>query len=325
MGRDDRDSGASEGDGSGTVVPTNTAPRPFRILSIDGGGIRGAYPAAVIAHWEERLGTPITEHVDLIAGTSTGGILALGLAAGFPAARLVEIYEQRGREIFGRPRRLRSWLRGPRHTDARLKAVVRDLVGERRMDELKTPVCICTVVLPTGLPKVLKSPHHPRLEVDGRMPVWQAALATSAAPTYLPPAAGEDGRWFLDGGIWANSPTVVGITEAVAYFDRSLEDIRMISVGTGESPAAWRGQRMKNWGTVRWARSLFDLLVSAQGQAGRYTARLLLGDERMLRVDTPLPESLTSLDDPEIPETLIPMGAEAGQRSYDEFVRLTAE
>ena len=166
-----------------------------RILCIDGGGILGTFPAAFLASLEQHLqGRPIGSYFDLIAGTSTGGIIAIGLAMGLRASELLDLYEQRGPEIFGQGRgpvadsvfsklRLGRWLIMNKHDAAPLRAVLEDVLGSKRIGDAKTRLLIPAWNPVARSVYIYKTAHHARLRNDYKSLAVDAALATAAAPT----------------------------------------------------------------------------------------------------------------------------------------------
>ena len=181
----------------------------FQILSLSGGGYLGLYTASVLATLEEQSGRKIVDMFDLFAGTSIGGIIALGLAAGTSAAEIRDAFIENGDAIFGRQRpernlgKLAKMMRGmvaPGYSAGPLKATIERVVGtETRMHQLRRPTIASAVNLTKGGPKIFKTGHHPRLVLDWRLKVVDVALATSAAPTYFPIHAIQD-QLFADGG-----------------------------------------------------------------------------------------------------------------------------
>jgi len=198
----------------------------FRILSLDGGGIRGVFPAAFLARLEEHLEQPIGRYFDLIAGTSTGGIIAIGLGLGLPAREILDLYVQQGPAIFDQQHgplenSIRRCLRSTahllvtKHPSEPLRAALEGVLGRRRLGESRT-----RLVIPAWHPVlervyIYKTAHHPRLETDFRQPAIDAAMATAAAPTFLKPHMTESAVELVDGGVWANNPIGVAAIEAV--------------------------------------------------------------------------------------------------------------
>lgn len=197
-----------------------TTGRRFRILALDGGGVRGACTAAFLTRLEDGLDAPIARYFDLICGTSTGGILALGLATEHPAAELLELYQARADVLF---RRRYPWL--PKlaamavdslYLNEGLHAELRDVLGsETTLGSAVTRVCVPAMNVTTGRATVFKTRHMADLERDHLLPMWRVAAATAAAPIYFDPVEIPGCGHYVDGGLWANTPATVGILEAI--------------------------------------------------------------------------------------------------------------
>jgi hypothetical protein len=212
----------------------------FKILSIDGGGIKGLFSARVLSEIEAQHGS-LTEHFDMLCGTSTGGLIALALAAGKSASEVVEFYREWGPRIFptgriGRMfRDLRFYVAGGKYGDENLKLAVSHILGEKRMCEANSYLCIPTVNLTTASPWVFKTDHDASLTRDSNIPMADVALATAAAPFYFPVAVSPSvpGGYYVDGGLWANNPAFVGLLEACKFFagpGRRYDRVRILSV-----------------------------------------------------------------------------------------------
>lgn len=273
----------------------------FRILSLDGGGIKGAFTASVLATLEEDTGCAAADHFDLITGTSTGGIIAIGLGLGLPARTICDFYQQEGPTIFpgtSLVQRVEGRLRqlfGPKHSHAVLRAALGKVFGQRRFGESK-----CRLVIPTydaigGRVFLMKTAHHARFRYDIEAPAVDVALASSAAPTYFAaaPFPNHADASYVDGGVWANCPVMVGITEAVAFLGVKLEEIEMLSIGTTTTP--FNIARHADSGIAQWNAGLVELMFEAQVQTAVAQAGLLLGG-RLHRINVTAREGEFSLD-----------------------------
>jgi patatin-like phospholipase/acyl hydrolase len=270
---------------------------PLRIVALDGGGMRGIFTASYLAALEQSIGTRMIDVADLLVGTSTGGIIALGLASGRSADEMLAFYKTRGREIFSRPRRLPRRLIQPKYDRGTLDAALREEFGDAVMNDLQKHVCITSHELVAGTTRVFKDDHAPGLYWGGDQLVWKVAAATAAAPTYFAPmqVGAEDSH--VDGGVWANNPSLVGITEAVRYFNRRLNDIRLLSIGTTSRVLRVRSHRdAARLGLIGWARQVTDLLQGTVSMSAHRQAELLLPDGHYLRIDDELAEAIR-LDD----------------------------
>jgi hypothetical protein len=145
---------------------------------------------------------------------------------------------------------------------------------------------------------LFKTPHHDRLRRDHKVPMWQVAMATTAAPTFFPAfrLPGDHVR-LVDGGVWANNPAMVGVTEAVSMFGCSLENIRLLSVGTTMNMRTRRTQ-LDNAGLLRWISSptVVDVLLSGQSAGAFAQVQHLIGPDNARRLNPPAPDELSALD-----------------------------
>lgn len=237
--------------------------KKFHVLALSGGGFRGLYTATVLAELEAKLQAPLAKRFDLVCGTSIGGILALGLAKEIPAADLKNLFINHGRKIFARRFNLGGLFMFARHGNRGLKAVLEEQFIADTVGDLSHPVIIPTVNYATGAAKIFKTPHHKLFEVDHKTSLVDVAMATSAAPTYFPLYKTERGT-FVDGGLVANAPGLLGLHEAVEYFGVNESDVRVLSIGTMSVGVTIRGNGALDLGFMRWRSQLFDLIVSAQ-------------------------------------------------------------
>lgn len=271
----------------------------FQILSLDGGGIRGLFSAAVLAAIEKDLGVQVREHFDLIVGTSTGGIIALGLGLGLKPEEIVNFYFARGAEIFSDPLCLRSIRRlvAPKYSRIGLADALRrsDVFGERLLGHSIKPLVIPTYSLSEDDVYIYKTDHHERLRRDWRTPAWEVGVATCAAPTYFGSVSEHENLRLIDGGVWACNPVVVGIAEAVSLFECSLDAIRVLSLGTTTQIGA-QNRGLDRGGLIHWAFAAVNVLMKGQSVAATNEAVHLLGPEHVLRIDPPVAPGEFSLD-----------------------------
>ncbi|MEZ8891451.1 CBASS cGAMP-activated phospholipase [Vibrio sp. 10N.286.45.C10] len=241
----------------------------LRILSLNGGGVRGLYTISVLAEFEHILAEgdesySIAEHFDLIAGTSIGGLLALGLADGKTARELESKMREHASTIFPSRKYLPKFLWeawkgcravfGNRYNGDNISKAVVDIVGaDRKIRHLQRRILIPTVNVTTGKPLFVKTCHNPRFTRDDRLHLVDIARATSAAPTYFEPHYIEElNAYFVDGGLVANNPSYVAYHEAVTdlkeEFDIQSEDqIYVLNVGTMASEFCINPELIKSW------------------------------------------------------------------------------
>ena len=274
----------------------------FRILSLDGGGIKGAFTASVLATFEEDTGLAVADYFDLITGTSTGGILAIGLGLGIPARDILDFYTRKGAVIFPgtslvqRARGLCRQIFKPKHSHAVLRAALTEVFGERKFGESKCRLAIPAYDAIGGRIFVLKTAHHERFRYDINAKAVDVALATSAAPTYFAaaPFPLHKDASYVDGGVWANNPVMVGMTEAVAFLNVSLEQIDVLSIGTTTKP--FNIATHANSGIAQWNAGLVELMFEGQMEAALAQASLLLNG-RLHRINVVSKEGEFALDD----------------------------
>lgn len=282
--------------------------RRFRILSVDGGGIKGLFPATVLAELESRYlgGRSVASYFDLVAGTSTGGILALGLGAGLTATSLADLYAQRGADVFPKPTespvgRMRGWWRAKRsffhyhYERTALEGLLLDALGARLLGDSVIRLCIPAFEGKHSEVFVFKTPHHPDYKIDRFEPMVKVALATSAAPTYFRPLE-HRGYTLVDGGVWANNPVMLAVIEALVCFDLERDQIDVLSLGCGEDPYVVSDDQMDAGGKLAWS----DVILAAmrlQSLAATNQARLLLGPQAVRRIDPPPVSKPILLDD----------------------------
>lgn len=277
-----------------TLDQIPTSQRRFQVLSIDGGGLRGIFAAAALAQLELDFETSVLDHFDLVVGTSTGGLIALGMAAGRSPQEIADFYLNEGRAIFpdSRLARLRR-LHRP-YNAAPLREAVETVVGARTLGESPVRLAIPAFDQTSNDVYLFRTPHHERLRRDHRTPMIDVAMATTAAPTFLP-AHRLGGLRLIDGGVWANNPTMVGVVEAAACCSIPLEQIHVLSVGT-TTDLVRRSRRLDNGSPARWLREIVDVAFRGQALAATNHARLLLLDGQVHRLDVPVPSGVHALD-----------------------------
>ena len=261
----------------------------YRILSLDGGGLRGLISARLIQRLNDIPDiTGWINDVNLYAGTSTGGILALALATGRSPEDIYCLYKDKGGRIFDDS----IWddihdlgkTIGADYSNKNLKSELKVIFGNKRLSDIKKKVTIPTFDLDneasspterTWKPKIFHNFAGP--DSDGGSLIADVALYTSSAPTYFPSADG-----YIDGGVYANNPTIVAIAQAISKRSRppdraKLDDLVVLSVGTGVSLTYIKG-KTHNWGYSQWIKPLINVLMEGVAGISDYQARQLLSD-----------------------------------------------
>ncbi len=300
----------------------------FKILSIDGGGIKGIFPAGVLAYLEENClgGEPIGDYFDLITGTSTGGIIALGLGAGLSARTMMDLYVSEGHRVFppvqrASSRRIFNRVRKNRYDREALDELLHQALGDKRLRDSKYRLLIPATEAKHGDPCVYKTPHHPGYFLDGDKPMAEVAAATSAAPTYLKPVI-QDDYILLDGGIWANNPTMMGLVETLTCFVVPRERISILSIGCGQDGFQINGKQAAGAGQFQW-RNIIHVAMHYQSLTAVNQAGLLLGRDKVTRLDRLASAEPIELDDWVKAKELLPHEAAEVAREYAERIAET--
>jgi patatin-like phospholipase/acyl hydrolase len=279
-----------------------------RILSIDGGGVRGVIPAVLMQRLsgEPGLGAWLNR-VEFVAGTSTGGIIALMLAAGFDPQAIRELYEQRAQRVFADSiwddMRDLGKIFGADYDIENLRRETHDVFGERTLAQLTKRVLVTTFDLDdedpqhrTWKPKIFHNFEGP--DSDGSQLAYKVATYTSAAPTFF---ASEDG--YIDGGVFAPNPSTCALAQSQDRrnlpSDRPpLNDVRMLSLGTGRSFDHVEGMSL-DWGYVQWVRPLISLMLEGTNGIADFQCRQILGDDQYCRLAPTFPPGI-AIDQDEV-------------------------
>lgn len=268
-----------------------------RILSIDGGGIKGVFPAAFLADIEDTLEHPIYRYFDLIAGTSTGGIIALALALGLKASEILDFYKTYGSKIFAGNRFVLTikqalWRKyGHQH----LRRALEETFGDKLIGDARTRLVIPSMNIDTGEVHIFKTKHHPKFERDYKVQAVEAALATASAPTYFPLFKTASEFPLVDGGLWANNPVGMAVVEAIGVLGWPKENLRVLSIGCTESPFDVGLLRKRNIGWY-WATKTIDAFMAGQSSGSLGTAYSLVGHESVIRINQIVTKGRFALD-----------------------------
>ena len=258
----------------------------YRIVSFDGGGIRGLLSLIVLERLDKEL-PGWMEKADLLAGTSTGGIIALGIAHGVPLADIRALYERKGREIFDD-----SWLDnlrdmgnlvGAQYGNKALTRELRRIFGETRLKDLRKRILIPALDLDNENPDASRRAWSPKFfhnfpgpDSDGDRLAYKVALYTSAAPTFFPSVDG-----YIDGGVFANNPSMAALAQTQ---DRRAvrrppghDRITLLSIGTGTSLMRIERKSL-DWGQAQWIKPLLNIMTDGVMGVADYQCRQILDD-----------------------------------------------
>ena len=273
----------------------------FHILALDGGGTRGIYTAQLLAKIEQAFGVPIRTRFDLIAGTSTGAIIAGAAVSDIPMTDIVELFETETPYIFRK-----RWYRIPlflsKYPNQKLAQIIAKHLPATSLGEIASPLMITSSEIAKSEVHIFRSNYGSRdseiAPTSKDVSLRDAILASCAAPTFFAPKS--VGNFLLaDGGLWANNPSTVAFTEALSVFGKEAREIRMLSIGTGHSVNMYRNRR--GWGFITgWGGAkLTSYVMTLQSQASARTTKLLL-KENYLRINPEIDfwelDTLTQLD-----------------------------
>src|SRR5215204_910634 len=287
-----------------------------KVLSIDGGGIRGIIPAMILAEIERRTGKRTVEVFDLVAGTSTGGILALGLTKPgqnggpeYSAKKLIDLYETEGGKIFSIPvwHRIHSagGLAEEKYPAKGIEEVALEYFGDVHLAQALTEVLVTAYEIEKRGPWFFKRRHARDQNREGdNFLMREVARATSAAPTYFEPLPLEWGphgkRAFIDGGVHSNNPAMCAYVEAMKIHPEE-KDFLVVSLGTGEPTREMPYEEVKGWGLALWAQPILNIVFDGVSDTVDYQLRELLrsegDDKRYYRFQTKLDVGKDDMND----------------------------
>ena len=306
----------------------------IKVLSIDGGGIRGIIPAIILAEMQKRLGRNLSEVFDLIAGTSTGGIIALGLGTAcnhgqpYSPDQLLNLYVQNGSTIFKK-----NWLTPekelilPKYSPDSLEETLARFFQDTEFKTALTPLLISSYDLQGQLPFFFKS-HRIHADPNYNWKVTSIARATSAAPTYFPPlhlTQGTRDYALVDGGVFVNNPAMAAYAEARSLY-RNFTDFIVVAVGTGDRQDRITYATAKEWGLLGWAKQIPAVLMDSVSEAVDYQLELMPGCS-YFRLQPPLQAAESDMDNvsPENLANLQKVGREYVQSSAAELEKICAK
>lgn len=284
---------------------TEATEQNFKILAIDGGGIRGVVPAHIIQLMHSKFGVTPAKHFDLIAGTSTGAIIAAALACEIDPSTIIGLYKDHGARIFRKKKSLwPSFLKQAVHSlydQVELSNLLVEVFGNRTLGDLKKPLLLPSTNISDGCVHVFKSGYSPNFIRDRDVLIREAVLASCAAPTYFDPRK-VDAYLLADGGLWANNPALTATIEAIHRMDVKSERLRVLSVGTGNS-MTYYNKPTRSWGLgTGWRHKEFiSFILSLQSQSAHNHLKLMLPESQWIRLnfdsDVELPlDDVTTVD-----------------------------
>ena len=329
----------------------------FKILSLDGGGARGSFIVGVLSELEKQTNSHITDYFDLIAGTSSGGVIGILISLGYPMSVIEEIYANKFEIIFRKNSRYFSGiyrlinlvtdpfvdlfmnikteeLIKAKYASSGVIEVLYDLVKNKYLSDIHHSRLLITATnLKDGSPKLFKTFHLPDRPKIEDAPVGRILASTAAAPTFFEPVKIRNLGTFADGGLWANNPGLAAYAEAVEIITqchRSVDPpfqrnfINMLSIGTGSAIQNFTPP-MNNSGIKWWATKLLPLMFESQSKSTCfYLEKLMLN--RFLRLDFEIPnKSWGKLDNYAYSKEMIALGKITMQKNLDKVLRMFGE
>lgn len=257
----------------------------FKILCIDGGGIKGVFSASVLAMYEEMYGIRMTDYFDLIAGTSTGGIIALGASLGIPMADIVKFYESYGPIIFDQrnpPKTcigkcfrsmkfaIKQAIWRSKYDNIELEKALRHVFRDHTLKDSNNLLCIPAYNITAARNRVFKKDYGCKYNTDNNLSYVDVAIATAAAPTYFP-VKEIDNVQYIDGGLWALNPTLTALTEFLRNFysqenPYDYDSVSILSISSCQTNIQDYAPK-KNRSFFEWKNTLFDIYTDGQNQS----------------------------------------------------------
>ncbi len=277
------------------------------LLSLDGGGVRGIIEAVALQELEKTLGVPnLMNTFDIFSGSSTGALVACGLAIGWPAEKILNIYLTKTPKVFPPSvfaklkHRFTELLAGsglsvPKYSSSEFETLLKETFGDMEFGELPKKTIVTSYDIKLRTPVIFKSWQ----EKYKKLKVRDVAQASASAPTYLPPTKllldGND-SFLVDGGIVANNPSICAIAEA-CRLGYDMASIVLVSLGTGSSLQALNGNGTRDWGIIQWAPHIIESLMDGASDVSTYQAIQILGESNVFRFQLSIPSDHAKLDD----------------------------
>lgn len=282
-----------------------------KILTIDGGGIKGVYAASLLAQIEEYSDSRICDHFDLLAGTSTGAIIVAALSVGVPARDILDLYLKKGRDIFPKSR----WriFKG-KYDKIPLERELKNIFGDKKMEDACTKLLIPTYNLTTDSVQIFKTPHSKDLYFDRNVKIYDVLLATTAAPVYFSPYKMAGGV-YMDGGVGANNPSLIALVEGVTRCGWDKDDIRMLNIGSvtgGKNTSGKEKMGLKDFLTIQ------QCFMNAESQYASNICNLIIGSH-YIRIDEITKPGEVAIDkvNEESLSKLKDLGIDSAKKNYD--------
>jgi uncharacterized protein len=298
----------------------------MKMLCIDGGGIRGVFALSILKEIEDEFDCPISDLFDVIAGTSTGAIIASSIILKNKMSEVLNVYKENGEKIF--VPKAKIGLFKSVYSDRFLRKYLKEAFGEIKLSDIEKPLLIPAVNVTKGRPYIHRSNYGHTESKDLEIKLWDAVLSSCSAPVYFPPNNIDNKYISIDGGLWANNPSLVCITEAINHFKKNMNDIEILSIGTGLQNIHFSIEKNKYWGVKKWlpfqlssmkvTPKLIDLALNLSSESVSYQCQHLLND-KYLRINKELGKEIP-FDDINAMDLLTELGTEISKELREQYV-----
>lgn len=299
----------------------------MKMLCIDGGGIRGVFAISILKEIEKEVGKPINLLFDCISGTSTGSIIAASAALEVEMEKVLKNYKKYGEKIF--IQQAKVGLFRSVYSSNYLRKYLQQEFGEITLKDIQHPLLIPAVDLSHGKPFVYRSDYGSSNQQDHNVPLWDAVLSSCSAPLYFAPNNIDNEYLSIDGGLWANNPSLVCMTEAIHHFQIPMSEIQILSIGTGQQKIDFSIEKKLDWGINKWlpfklpsmkvTPKLLDLALHLSSESVSYHCKLLLKDH-YLRLNEELGEEIP-FDELQSVEYLIDLGKDVFNANKNDILK----
>lgn len=299
----------------------------MKMLCIDGGGIRGVFAISILKEIEKEVGKPINLLFDCISGTSTGSIIAASAALEVEMENVLKSYKKYGEKIF--IQQAKVGLFRSVYSSNFLRKYLQQEFGEITLKDIQHPLLIPAVDLSHGKPFVYRSDYGSSNQQDHNVPLWDAVLSSCSAPLYFAPNNIDNEYLSIDGGLWANNPSLVCVTEAIHHFQIPMSEIQILSIGTGQQKIDFSIEKKLDWGINKWlpfklpsmkvTPKLLDLALHLSSESVSYHCKLLLKDH-YLRLNEELGEEIP-FDELQSMEYLIELGKDVFNTNKNDILK----
>lgn len=293
---------------------------PFYILCLSGGGARGIFQASLLHHLSQRIEQPYYKQFDMIAGTSTGAIIGIALSLGISTDRILQFYKEKSSEIFSK----NIWANltsGSVYSSDILRKNLEEIFQTNTLKDAQTSLLVTASCLDQYKHKIFSN-IGPSCQQDKKLTAVDVAMSSSAAPTYFSAVTpqGQD-RTFVDGGLWANDPSIVAIFWANKYLGVEFSRIKLLSIGTGELPIGMSKKEFdeKKPYSPMFVKNIFETIFAAQSSFADYQTKEILHKNNLLRINPSLKEKIILDDYEKSIDQLLPLAENFLEDNHSEI------